>query len=438
MLAAPDRFAHDPRLRFVTAWCVFVAALCVFVSGCASVPGIGKARAGDYDGLRKILENETLSAGDVRKLAQATLSGEVTRAQDREDRAFVRSLRSCPRPLIGALRERSKTLDGVGGEAALVLVEAGEWRARKGKYLAADDGAWRAVSARQTQRKPAERRAFFTDPDERVRRAALSAALDAQDPEDIPLLLEVSRLDPDPLCRSLAYQTLGQMGGKRVALALVDRFSVAEEQEALFIVDAWGKLPLFSAGGKEQLSRLVNKGDGMSTLSAAGILARDGDESTRNLALTRLTRFMRDGSRDERRLAIRLLPHGLGAMDEELIRATKAEDEEVAVIAWARLLSRDAHKRNAQERLTQWAKTSTSLGYQARAALAASGDADVLPLLKKQALATDPTTRRVAGQGLLRLGAFDAAALLLADKDSEVRRDIACRALALPPRPNVE
>lgn len=400
--------------------------------GCSSLPGLTSARNADFDSLRKVLEKEELSPAQVRRLAKETLSAEVVRAEDRRDREFIRSLRSCANPLHGALEKRSEREDGVGAEAALLLLEGGRLDERVGKYRNAEDGAWRALAARASKNDDEARQRYFTDPDERVRRTALSAALEAADPGDVPHLLEVSRLDPDPLTRNRAFQTLAKIGGPQVSVALEDRFDVADEELRLAIVDAWGKPALYTAGGREELRRLLTHEHGFDALHAAHLLAKDDDESLRNRALHRLIRFSKDGSAEERRMAIRFLPSHEKATVARLLELTETEDAQVAVIAWARLLGNRHYQKRAQKNLFEWADSDAPVAFQARAALAAGGDEGVLPLMLEQMRSKLPENRKVAGNGLVRLGALSEVAPLLADEDEGVRRDIACRILRRP------
>lgn len=399
---------------------------------CSSLPGLRSAREADFASLRKTLEREKLEPDQVRRLARETLSAEIVRAKDREDRPFIRGLRACSSSVFGALDKRSQTEDGVGGEAALLLLEAGRLRGGVRKYKDAEDGAFRALAARSAKRDGAVRRGYFTDPDERVRRAALTASTEALDEEDVPELLEVSRLDPDPMSRSLAFSALSRIGGERVTLALKDRFDTAEEQLRLAIVDAWGKPALFDAGGRDQLVRLLTETAGFETLHAARILAEDEDETTRNLALGRLIQLSKDGTKDERRMAVTFLPSHREVTVRRLLELTDVEDEHVSVIAWARLLGNPHYRTRAQVRLLKWADSDSPVAFQARAALAAAGDERILPLMKKQSRAPEPETRLVAGNGLIRLGALTQVAPLLADENENVRQAIACRTLARP------
>lgn len=405
-----------------------------FSTGCSSTPGLKQAEQADYVGLRKTLGERNLNANQTRRIAQAVLSTDIRNAKDRADREFIRSLRACSGKLSKALSKRADTRDGVGAEAALLLLESGNWNKNPSSFRDEEDGAWRALAARAAKSNGEQRRDFFVDDDERVRRAALSAALDTADEKDLPALLEVSRLDPDHLTRNRAYQTMGRIGGPRVVDALRDRYSAADEELRLAIVDAWGQPRVFNAGGERELTRIMTHETGFPALHAASILVRKPSADLANQADTRLQRFIHDGTPQERRLALRVLPIERPSTTSLLVANTKNEDQEVALIAWARLLGDPEHAKAAQKELSEWARSDSPLAYQARAALAASADDRILPLLIRQSEDADPETRQVAGYGLVRLGSWPYIARLLADPDPGVRHAVACRTVAREPQ----
>lgn len=406
--------------------------------GCSGGPGIQSARRGDLQELRKLLARESLRPEQVRRLAAETLSREVIKAKDREDREFIHSLRSCAAPLQDALTERGQLRDGVGAEAQLLLLESGAFKGDPNQYAEDPDGAWRAISARSRLNDGEARRRYFSDPDERVRRAALLAAAEVNDEADVAELLEVSRVDPDPLCRRRAFQSLAQIGGERVADALVDRFDRADEESKLAIVDAWSSKALYGIRGRRQLTRLLSHKDGYPSLHAAALLCADPDEAVKNQGMTRLLRFSEQGTPEERRVALRLLPGTEARTTQALVKATKAEDLDVAIIAWARLLQSPRHREASLQRLREWADSKDPLAYQARAAISTLGDSAILPLMRRQSTDEDPQRRLLAGGALLRLRSFDDIALLLADEDIHVRRSIACRVVAEPYHPRFD
>lgn len=419
-----------PRLLHLSA----VGAL-LFSTACSSLPGLTSARNADFAALRKTLKSKRLDPPQVRRLAREVLSAEITRAKDREDRAFVSSLGSCAKALSPALGQRARKHDGVGAEAALLLYEGGHLRDATKRFRHEKDGAWRALSARAASDDDDLRRSYFTDDDERVRRAALLAALKAIDEGDVAELLEVARLDPDPVARNRAYQVLGRVGDEKVVLSLRDRFETADEELRLAIVDAWAQPGMYEKGGRRQLARLLTHDRGFDALHAASVLTREQNETLRNRAFNRLLTFTSEGTTDERRMAARLLPQGRKGTTMRLLELTKSDDREVAVIAWARLLGDPEQRELSQATLLKWAKEETSVGFQARSALSVTGDERILPLMLEQMRSKSPESRRVAGATLVRLGAYTELAPLLADEDPNVRHAVACQAITRAPLP---
>jgi HEAT repeat protein len=397
---------------------------------------MGLAQRGELEELRVTLRDNDYTPRQVRNLARALLDGEIRRAKDREDREFVRSLRPCAIEVSSALIARSKKRDGVAAEATLLLLEIGRLSRNPKRYRDDEDGAFRAVYARATKSDHEARTQLFVDDDERVRRAALLAAIEAEDARDVGALLEVSRLDPDPLCRHRAYQALGAIGGANVTEALLDRFPRADTELKLAIVDAWSSPKLYPSGGKRQLQRLLMREEGLPSVVAASILARDSHTMVSTPALGRMTQFAETGTTDERRLALRLIPLSSDVATRALLKASKDAEDDIAVVASARLLSHASTRSEAEHRLKAWARDPESrVRFQARAALAAAGSESVLPWLTEQTQASEPPTREVAGTGLIRLGALANARPLLADEDVGVRRTIACAVLSRAPVP---
>lgn len=425
---APD--AERWRFWAIAGFCL-LASLTLSL-GCAAVPGIDHARNGHFAEFRKAERSskQDYSKGQLRRLARAVLSGEVKRASDREDRPFVASLVDCGRPVARALRSRSQQDDGVGAEAAMVLLESGRLGDRPKKYATDQDGGRRALAARASKRRGAARRAFFVDPDERVRRAALRAALDAQDAADASNLLEVARLDPDGTSRQVAIFALANFGGNDLVEALWDRFEGADESLRRTIVEAWGKQDLYRSGGQERLARVIAQRHGLASVEAAAILSRDPQVSVKNSGLTRLLRFSREGSSKERIQAISSLSLADEGVVPLLLELSEDDATEVALAANARLLDSPSKQKAAEKRLLAAAKEENPHAVTARAWLAAAGRKSVHALLLKQAKSKDGQHRLAAAKGLLQLQASSELIPLLADPVPEVRRTLACEVLS--------
>src|SRR5690606_3074321 len=209
------------------------------IAGCGLPKVQSQARGGDFAAVRQTLAGPDGKKTDTLRLAREVLSYEVSRAREIEDRAFIASLGPCATAVDRPLVRRSKTRDAVGGEAALVLYEIDRYRGpAPHRFQSSPEGASRALAARATASDHAQRVAYCVDDDERVRQAALAAAIDAKDERDLPALLEASRLDPSPTIRSRAIYALGQLGGERVHHALVDRLKTAPSDLQLSVLDA--------------------------------------------------------------------------------------------------------------------------------------------------------------------------------------------------------
>lgn len=420
------------RKRLVRGrWPAYIVGGLLLV-GCRGPSGaVRSAYEADLASLRAEIGREqragTIDRERARSIARAVLEREVASADDAAV-PRIRALRACAPPLYDALRLRAEKPDAVGAEAAMILLEDGQLRGSPFElYRTSERGAWRAVAARDTEARAArgQRLAFFSDPDERVRRAALHSAVAAPDTRDAEALLEVSRVDPDPMARSLAIRALGRLGGERTALALKDRWERADEALRLAIVDAWAQPKTFNVGGRTQLLRLVEQDDGVPALSAAAALLRSND-SAREGALRKLLQATRDGSTEERRLAVRLLPASTEEALDALRKASDDRDPEVRVLANARLLDTPSERIGAQKVLREMAQGRGSPALQARAALAAFGDTSVAPRLREQLDDERSSHRKVAALGLLRLDRPGDAAIIFADESPSVRTEVAC------------
>jgi hypothetical protein len=298
------------------------------------------------------------------------------------------------------------------------------------RYDSADSGAWRAVAARAStapERFTARRR-YFVDPDERVRRAALEAAIEAPASLDLEVLAESARLDPDPMSQSLAVRALGALGGARALRLLSDAWERAAEDLRLSIVEAYGARRSFDAGGREQLLRIAETGRGLPAVAAAGVLLRVAPNAS-GTAVTLLARAITEGASDEQRLAIAMAPLA-GPVPEALNQASTDADPEVRIAALERLLAVPAQRKRALAALRAEAKLSARAPAAARDALARAGDGSVSPALKKELVSPDILRRERAGSALLTLNDYASAASLLGDGEANVRVSIACKILS--------
>jgi hypothetical protein len=407
--------------------------------GAACGAGGGAVHAALHDDLttlrRSIGEEQRagkLDRARVRRIAEAVASREVYAGAGPAASSRVRSLRGCAAPLYSALSARAERNDEAGAEATLILLAAGRAQPNElvRRYDSADSGAWRAVAARAStapERFTARRR-YFVDPDERVRRAALEAAIEAPASLDLEVLAESARLDPDPMSQSLAVRALGALGGTRALRLLGDAWERAAEDLRLSIVEAYGARRSFDAGGREQLLRIAESGRGLPAVAAAGVLLRV-DSKASGTATTLLARAITEGASDEQRLAIATAPLS-GPIVEALNEASTDADPEVRIAALERLLAVPAQRTRALAALRDQAKPSAAAPAAARDALARAGDASVSPALKKELVSADLRRRERAGSALLLLEDYASAASLLGDGEANVRVSIACKILS--------
>jgi hypothetical protein len=402
-------------------------------AGCASSGAVKAALNSDLGTLRQHIQSEQKSGALDRSRAQsiagAVASREVYSGTGDGAVARIRSLRACTLPVVPALEERAEKQDEGAAEATLVLLAARRLSADglASRYEDADSGAWRAVAARASvaPERFAKRRRYYVDPDQRVRRAALEAAVEAPAGLDEPALLEAARLDPDAMCRSLATRAVGAIGGEHAVRALVDLWERADEDDRLNLVEALGDRRAFKTGGSAELLRIAESEHGVAAVAARGLLLRS-DPSTAATMSNLLARDITEGSADEQELASETAPLQ-GPVLKALADATHDADATVRIAALERLLDVPAERTRAFTELRNEAKTDATGA--ARSALARAGDSSVRPELVKELAAANWQAREDAGLSLISLGDYAQAATLLADDDANVRVAIACRML---------
>lgn len=411
------------------SWIALASALTVSCTG----PGYVKtAFYGDLPTLKREIAAAsragTIDSDGVVELAEAVLRREVRSARGELAVDRVHAARACARAAETELREWAETQEDAGAEALLVLVDAGMASAAPlvDRYARAPNGAFRAVAARGTAspERAELRRSFYVDPDGRVRREALRAGAEAADGADLGPALEAARLDPEPGNRALAARLVGTMGGERAVIALLDLWARADEGDRMGILEAWAEPRAFGAGGARELLRVVESGGSLLAVAAAAELVRIGKDGAREAGAV-LARSTREGTTDERLLAIQTVP-----LDEEGVRAlddaTRSDDPPVKVVALARKLELPAQRGKAIESLREIARGNDAASRQARVALAAAGDKQAAPLLEKQLQDPDSVRRKEAALGLYRLGLGALMAGTLADSDPGVRMSVAC------------
>jgi len=380
--------------------------------------------------IRSAVAAGRVEEGEVVDLAVAVARREVHSARGPSLIARIQAARSCVGTVEAELLARAEKDDEAGALAMLVLLEAGRVPGDPlvEKHFQSPSGAWRAVAARGTAsaRLAPLRRHYYVDPDERTRRSALLAGIEAEDPADLPLLLETARLDPSPANRSLAVRAVSKVGDPQAVLALADVWARADEPLRLAIVEAWGSPALLSKGGAERLVSLAESRQGLVAVSAAASLSVSSDALGARVGQAVLAHFVSEGTLDERVLAIRLGNPGAPLIVAALEKAAGGDDPAVAVVAWARLLEVPAQAARARQALRRVASQGNGAARQAQAALAAAGDESVVPALVRSISDKPAAVRLRAALGLFRLGHAARMASVLADSDPEVRMSVAC------------
>lgn len=410
----------------------------IFASGlvftaCAMPEYVKTAYYGDLPSLKQEIGRAAasgrISESDVVDLAEAVARRELRSASGDDAVKRVLDARTCVAAVEPELRERAEAADDAGAEAILVLADAGKLNrdALVTKYAQASRGALRAVAARGTGsvEHARLRRHFYVDPDERVRREALRAASDAADPADLDAIVEAARLDPDPMCRSLATRAVGRIGGERALIALADLWAHADEQLQVAIVDAWAMPGVLANGGRAALVRTAEANNSMASIDAAAALIRvGGDTAPTGRAV--LARSIKEGTAVERVAAIQLAPLPDADVLASLDAAAGSDDPQVRVVALARLLDVPERRAAAVGKLQAMARTADAAARQARLALAAASDPAAAALLEKDLFTGGPSYRERAAVALFRLGKASKMAPSLADPDPSVRMAVAC------------
>lgn len=372
-----------------------------------------------------------LDREQAHELARAVAGREIRAATGEEAAARIRAASACASDLLPELRDRAERKDDAAAEAWLVLIDGKQADRRSARaHGEAASGAFRAVAARAaaTIELGHVRRKFLLDPDERVRRAALRAAMEAQDPADEAVLLEAARLDPDPLARSMALRAAGAIGTPHVVTSLMDLWARADALERLSIVDGWAMPRAFAAGGRERLIGVVETSTGLPALAAADALLRRGGAGA-DLGRATLARAATEGTTAERVFALGRLPADVPLLH----RVASTDDLAVRVVALERLASVQGERAAALKALRAIASSNAPMAFEARVALARAGDDSVVPALARSLSSRSARERRAAALALVELGDYSRAAPALADDDPDLRLQVACSILAQEP-----
>jgi HEAT repeat protein len=370
----------------------------------------------------------TLSGKRLTELARAVAEREIAGAHGAEGAQQIAVFRPCSSELETPLDERAARGDEAAAVATLLLFEAGKRNAKDlvARYQEADSGAFRALAARATLSSgQAElRRRYFTDPDERVRRAAFEAALKAPMPSQLSDLIEAARLDPSPGNRSRAAQAVGRIGTEPAVVGLMDLFAGGDEQDQLAVVDAWSQAPSFSRGGERELLRALAR-PGLVSVSAATLLL--GSQEGRAAAVGVLGRAIAEGTDDERRVALMAAPLDEPSIKDALDKAAKSPSPELTPLVLSRLAELPGRSAKARASLEKLAQDKGDYGLEASYALAQLGSPQAVKRVEQE-LSHERASRRLrAAITLAGLGQQQHLAPRLADEDPLVRATLACR-----------
>jgi hypothetical protein len=418
-------------------WTGVLAALSGF--GCARPRSVKTAAGGDLVGLKAAIAQERASGKldkkRVTEVAKAVAEREIRHATDLDALARIDEARACWRPLSDALEERARRSDDSGAAATLALLDGrsnrpGDGDALLRKHEKSQSPLWRAVSARGAvgTKLGEARRKFYIDPDERVRLAALRAALESPDPADGAPLLEAARLDPNPVAQAIAARAAGGIASAEIVVALRDRYATADEGLRQSIVGAWGRPALAKAGGQRQLVAVAEKERGAAAIEAGALLVQTGsDAEARGAGRRALLLGIREGLSRDRILAIGHAPMAERDMMEAVNKAAGDVDVSVKVAALTRL------SEVAETRTKAWSELRRLADKGARDALfalARAGDAGAAEGVVKELSSTDPEARLRAMNVLVAAGRFASAADLLADAHAGVRMRASCAVLS--------
>jgi hypothetical protein len=407
--------------------------------GCAAPMSVKAAAGGDLVGLKVAMAQEKASGKLDRKrvadVAKAVAEREIRHATGADALARIEEARACWRPLADSLEERAERSDDSGAVATLALLDGrthppGDGESLVAKHAASPNPLWRAVAARAAvgAKLGDVRRKFFLDSDERVRLAALRAALEWGDPADAAALLESARLDPNPVAQAIAARAAGGLASADVVLALRDRYATADEGLRQSIVDAWGRPGLAKAGGRREIIAVAENQRGAAAIEAGTLLLQmGGDAEARAIGQRTLLRAMRDGLSRDRALAIGRAPIADRDILEAVQKAARDVDIPVKIAALSRLGEVAEARTGASVELRRLADGGAR---DALFALARAGDPAAVDGVARELSSTDAEARLRAMDVLVTAGRFASASDLLADAHPGVRMRASCAVLS--------
>jgi hypothetical protein len=418
---------------------VAIASMCLafLIVGCRAPVSVQSADRGDWAGLRAAVSRERaagqLDDSRVQNLARAVAEREILTATPEQAGPRIERAEACAGKLADALERRARGQGSDAAAAELALLDAGAGRRAEGarlwtRYRQDPNPLWRAVAAR-AQIGPAlgtARRQAYVDPDERVRLAALRAALEMADSGDVGPLLEEARLDPNPLARALAARAAGGIASPQVTVGLRDLYFTADEGLRQSIVDAWARPGAVSAGGVRELEDVAANQRGAPAIEAATRLVQLGGGHA-GTGTEALLRAMTDGLARDRVLAIDNAPLGDARVRAALSNLRSSPDALIRTAALVRLLEIPSERARSLALLRAMAERGVA---PALDAAARAGDGWAIDQLARELSSANSGRRLRAAQALVGAGQARRAAELLGDADANVRMTFACSVLA--------
>lgn len=420
---------------------LFLCATTLFTGACANA-FVSLERRGDRAGLTREVEAEhklgRISNDEARALAEEVVHSEISKASPADFSSRLNAVYGCSESAESAVRSQMSK-EALWLEGANYLMRTG--RASKGAYASYLDDAREGYQALATYSLTGSsdgdrRRRSLAHVSLNVRRAAARASLEARDERDIDVLLERSRLEPDPFVRADVLRAALANPSSKVVPALVELgFSRGDEQIRTEVLSAFATT-LFPKGGKEEFKRALAGDANESVLMASLLYLRSRaslskqdplEADVREMATSLVVDKLNRGTSREKSNALRLVPMTEPFLDGVRAAATKERDLSVRVLAWSKLMDVAQDRDGAKKSLLSVAGNNHGrITGQAELVLAERGDRAIQSWIEKELVEGDKERRLQAVRSLEALGVVARAAPLLLDQDATFRLRAAC------------
>lgn len=410
-------------------------------TGCAS-PLVGLAEKGDYAELGKRINAKhakgELSDGEAKSVARAIASRELRVAKPEARMARVQEVEPCALAVDDALEDVAEGKDDAAGEAAYYLLDEHDFsRSFARKQQNNPNPYFRRLYARvlDSSSDGEARRAALLDGSHLVRRAAVRAAVEAEDEKDEETLFETVRLDPDHFTRAQALRAIMEIDSSKVmdptrAQRLADMWDRLDEPLRGDVGVLWTMKPFFDQGGSDHLRALLGRSHGSTALHAASAVLRSRRGAPiYDLALSVLKAHIDEGDTQSRSQAILMAPLDLPVLLASVKQATTTPDTLVQARAHGRLLELEKEHDAAVTALEKLAAREDATGQNARMFLARHKDFRIQAWIERDLVKGDLNTKLFAVRALAQLDRVARAAPLLVDTNVTVRTRVACMML---------